>query len=90
MNKMKSSEICKLLEIIVGESEPIADSAIDEIREENLKTLIDIGNWILDGLLYTAEHHKDPYFSSQAIGERAYATMIEWKEWLAQKEEELA
>lgn len=90
MDKMTSREICKLLEIVVGNTEPIADSAIDLIREENLKTLIDIGDWVLDGLLYAAEHRKDPYYSSQKIGERAYAAMLEWKEWLAQKEEELA
>ena len=90
MDKMTSREICKLLEIVVGKTEPIADSAIDTIREENLKTLIDIGDWVLDGLLSAAEHRKDPYYSSQTIGERAYATMLEWKKWLAQKEEELA
>ena len=90
MNKMTSREICKLLEIVVGKTEPIADSAIDQTREENLKTLIDIGDWVLDGLLYVAEHRKDPYYSSQIIGERAYATMLEWKEWLAQKEDKLA
>lgn len=90
MEKMTSREICKLLEIIVGRTEPVADSAIDDEREENLKTLIDIGDWVLDGLLYAAEHRKDPYYSSQSIGERAYATMLEWKEWLAQREEELA
>lgn len=90
MGKMTSREICKLLEIVVGETEPIGDSAIDPIREENLKALIDIGDWVLDGLLYTAKHRKDPCYSSQTIGERAYATMLEWKEWLAQKEEEFA
>ena len=87
---MTSREICNLLENVVGATEPIADSAIDLIREENLKTLIDIGDWVLDGLLYAAEHRKDPYYSSRTIGERAYATMLEWKEWLAQKEDELS
>ena len=90
MAKMTSSEICKLLEIIVGNSEPVADSAIDSVREENLKTLIDIGNWVLDGLYYAAEHRKDPYYSSNKVGERAYAAMLEWKDWLTEKEEELA
>lgn len=90
MTRMTSREICKLLEIVVGATEPIADSAIDPIREENLETLIDIGDWVLDGLLYVAEHRKDHYYSSRTIGERAYATMLEWKEWLAQKEDELA
>lgn len=90
MNKMTSSEICKLLEIVIGGTEPISDSGVDEVREENLKTLIDIGDWVLDGLLYAAEHRKDPYYSSQRVGERAYAAMLEWKEWLAEKEEWLA
>lgn len=88
--KMTSREICKLLEIIVGDTEPIADSAIDTTREENLKTLIDIGDWVLDGMLYAAEHRKDPYYSSKTVGERAYSAMLEWKEWLAAKEVELA
>lgn len=67
MEKMTSREICKLLEIVVGETEPIADSAIDDERKENLKTLIDIGNWVLDRLLYVAERRKDPYYSSQKV-----------------------
>lgn len=90
MNKMTSQEICKLLEIVVGNTEPVADSAVDPEREENLKTLIDIGDWVLDGMLYAAEHRKDPFYSSKTIGERAYATMLEWKDWLAAKEDELA
>lgn len=90
MDRMTSTEICKLLEIVVGKTEPVADSAIDPGRKENLKTLIDIGDWVLDGLLYAAEHRKDPYYSSRTVGERAYAVMLEWKDWLAQKEEELA
>lgn len=90
MDKMTSTEICKLLDIVIGKTEPVADSAIDPEREENLKTLIDIGDWVLDGLLYAAEHRKDPYYSSRTVGERAYATMLDWKDWLAQKEVELA
>ena len=89
MDKMTSGEICKLLEIVVGKTEPVADSAIDNERDENLKTLIDIGDWVLDGLLYAAEHRKDPYYSSRTVGERAYAAMLEWKDWLATKEVEL-
>jgi len=90
MRKMDSTEICNLLEIIIGETEPIADTWADEKIEENLKTLIDIGDWILDGLLRSAEHRKSSYASSRQNGERAYATMLAWKDWLANKEEELA
>ena len=90
MDKMTSTEICKLLEIVVGITEPAADTAIDEKCEQNLKTLIDIGDWVLDGMYYAANHRHDPYYSSSSIGERAYASMLEWKDWLARKEEELA
>lgn len=90
MKRMTDQEICKLLDIVIGPTEPVADSAIDVEREENLKTLIDIGNWVLDGLYYAAQHRKDQYYSSSIVGERAYVTMLEWKDWLAEKEDELA
>lgn len=90
MKRMTGQEICKLLDIVIGPTEPVADSAIDIEREENLKTLIDIGNWVLDGLYYAAEHRKEPYYSSSKVGERAYSTMLEWKDWLAEKGDELA
>lgn len=90
MKKLSSNEICNLLENLVGLTEPQAESAIDDEVEQNIKTLIDIGDWVLDGLLFAAEHRKDPYYSSRTIGERAYAVMLEWKDWLARKEEELA
>ena len=90
MRKLNPNEICNLLDIVIGETEPIADSGIDSVREENLKVLIDIGDWVLDGLYYAAAHRKDPFYSSQRVGERAYAAMLEWKEWIAEKENELA
>lgn len=90
MDKMTPREICKLMNILIGKTEPVADSTIDDECEENLKTLIYIGNWVLDGLLYAANHRKDPYYSSRTVGERAYAAMLEWKDWLTQKEIELA
>ena len=90
MKKLTSNEICNLLDNLIGATEPVADSAIDDKVQENLMTLIDIGDWVLDGLYYAANHRKSPYGSSRDIGERAYAAMLEWKEWLAEKENELA
>ena len=86
MKKMTGQEIYKLLDIVIGPTEPAADSAIDIEREENLKTLIDIGNWVLDEIYYAAQHRKDPYYSSSIVGERAYGAMLEWKDWLAERE----
>lgn len=90
MRKMTAEAICGLLDILIGPTEPVADSAIDIEREENLKAIIDIGNWVLDGLYCAAKHRKEPYYSSRIVGERAYVAMLEWKDWLAGMEEELA
>ena len=87
--KLSAHEICNLLEILVGSTEPQGETAIDDRVEQNLKILIDIGDWVLDGLYYTAQHRKDVWYSSKTIGERAYAVMLEWKEWLAEKEQQL-
>lgn len=90
MTKLTAEAICELLDILIGPTEPVADSAIDVAREENLKTLIDIGNWVLDGLYHSAKHRKEPYYSSSKVGERAYGAMLEWKDWLIEVEDELA
>ena len=90
MKRMTNQEICKLLDIVIGPTEPWADSAIDIEREENLKTLIDIGNWVLIQLYCAAKHRKSTYYSSSKVGERAYGAMLEWKDWLAEMEDELA
>ena len=90
MRKITAEAICGLLDILIGPTEPVADSAIDAGREENVKTLIDIGNWVLDGLYCAAQHRKEPYYSSRIVGERAYGAMLEWKDWLTESEDELA
>lgn len=90
MRKITAEAICGLLDILIGPTEPVADSAIDVEREENLKALIDIGNWVLDEVYYAARHRKSPYYSRKIVGERAYGAMLEWKDWIAENEEELA
>ena len=88
--KWNYDEIIKILNALIGMTEPTADSALDEKVEENLKVLIDVANWCLDGMYYSARHRKSEYGSARAIGERAYAAMLDWKGWLKDVEEELA
>lgn len=75
MRKLSSQEVQKVLDILIGETEPVADSAIDERINDNLMVLIDIVNWSLDGVYDAARHRKSPYYSQQAIGQRAYSAM---------------
>ena len=83
-------EITKILNTLIGMTEPAADSAIDEVVEDNLKTLIDVINWCLDGVYDAARHRKSPYGSARDIGERAYAALLEWRGWINGVDEELA
>ena len=90
MRKFETNEILKLLDVMVGSTEPVADSAIDEKVNDNLMVLIDVINWCLDGVYDAARHRKSDYASQREIGERAYSAILEWEEWLKQSEDELA
>ena len=41
---MNDKEIIKLLEILIGTTEAVGDSAVDDKVESNLTTLIDVAN----------------------------------------------
>lgn len=88
--KWNYAEVTKILNALIGMTEPTADSALDEVVAENLKMLIDVVNWCLDGMYYSAGYRKSPFGSARAIGERAYAAMLEWKDWIEKVEEEFA
>lgn len=90
MSKFNHNEIEKLLNAMIGETCPVADSEIDRQINENLMVLIDVINWCLDGAYSAASYRKSPYGSQRVVGERAYAAMLEWKEWLENIENELA
>lgn len=89
-HKFESREITKVLDALIGKTSPVADSCIDMQRNENLMVLIDVINWCLDGVYDAASNRKSPYGSQRVVGERAYAAMLEWKEWLENIENELA
>ena len=90
MSNLKSNEITKMVDLMIGRTDPAGDSAIDHEREENLKKLIDLVNWCLDGVYDAARHRKSFEGSVRDIGERAYSSLLEWKEWISGIEEELA
>ena len=90
MSILKSDEITKMVDLMIGRTDPAGDSAIDHDREENLKKLIDLVDWCFDGMYDAARHRKSFERSVRDIGERAYAAMLEWKEWISGVEEELA
>lgn len=88
MNKLSSEEITKLLDILIGSVEPIGETNYDEKVLENLKTLIDVTNWCLDGIAYARDYINRPEWSMNRVGFDAQCAMQEWAEWLKERIEE--
>lgn len=81
-DRFTSREITKVLDTLIGETTAVGDSAIDHDIEENLKTLIDVVNWCLDGVADSADTRHNYQGTMRDIGERAFSAMCEWQEWL--------
>lgn len=88
MTKLNSNEIIKLLDALVGSTEPIGETNYDLEVSENLKIVIDICDWCLDGVLYARQYIGRPERSMHEVGFKAQCIMQEWKEWLIEKEKE--
>lgn len=89
MRRLSSSEICNLNEILIGGTEPIGETNYDLEVENNLRRLIDLGNWVLDGLYFAAQYHNRTEYSMNQVGERAKAAMMDWRDWLTRRLDEL-
>lgn len=90
MRKWSTDEIIKVIDSMIGRTEPAGDCAIDHVVEDNVRTLIDVMDGCLDRMYEAATYRKSEYGSQRDVGERAYAAMLEWRDWLNNKEEELA
>lgn len=82
---MNSNTIIEVLNCLIGSTEPYGSSHIDEQREENLKTLIDITNWCLDGIAYASEYKNRQEYSMRQIGQRAFACLDDYKTWIEKR-----
>jgi len=85
MTRLKSNEIIKVLDILVGSAEPIGESNYDEKAMENLQTLIDITNWCLDGVANARDYLGRYEYSMNKIGFDAQCAMQDWLKWLAER-----
>ena len=88
MEKLDSGEIIKLLENLIGDTEAVGDTWADEKIEKNLMTLIDVANWCIDVVEQSSKTKNRPERSMWQIGERAFAAMLDWKDWLTARCEE--
>ena len=77
---MTSNEIIRIIDGLIGPTEPLGAIELDE---ERLQNLIDITNWCLDGILRSCA---DLVNKNGAL---AFATMVEYTTWFEEKLEEL-
>jgi hypothetical protein len=79
--KMTGSEIIKLLDIVIGSTNATGSASVDDERLKNLRVLIDVTNWCLDGIKQAAETRHRPENSMREIGETAFGAIAEYKDW---------
>lgn len=88
MAKLTSNEVIKLLDALVGSTEPIGESNYDLKVDENLKIVTDIGDWCLDRVLIARGYIEKSEGSMHNIGFKAQCIMQEWNKWLIDREKE--
>ena len=85
----ETKEITKLLDVLIGETEAVGETNEDNRRLDNLKTLIDITNWCLDGLEFAmASGYGRPEYSMAEISYTAQCALNEYGKWIAEVLEE--
>lgn len=85
----ETKEITKLLDVLIGKTEAVGETNEDERRLDNLKTLIDVTDWCLDGLQYAmASGYGRAEYSMAEIGYTAQCALDEYGRWIAEVLEE--
>ena len=85
----ETKEITKLLDALIGEVEAVGETNEDKRRLDNLKTLIDVTNWCLDGLQFAMSSGRGrAEYSMAEIGHTAWCALDEYEKWIAEVLEE--
>jgi hypothetical protein len=81
MGKLNSGEIIKVLDNLIGETTAVGDFVTDTVIDYNLRNLIDITNWCLDGIAQSAVTRHSFNNSMRQIGERAFSALVEYRDF---------
>lgn len=68
-----------MLDNLIGETTAVGDSITDSVNDYNLRNLIDITNWCLDGIALSAETRHSFHNSMRQIGERAFSALVAYR-----------
>ena len=81
-NKMTAKEITKLLGIVIGPTTAEGETYADERILANLRTLIDVANWCVEGVFQSSETMGRSEWSMHKVGWEAKRALDEWRMWL--------
>ena len=81
MEKLSEEEICKVVDLLIGDVEPTGDSHIDKNRTVNLKHLTFLIDHCLDRVNSAANHSTSQEGSVRGIGRYALRYLAESAEW---------
>lgn len=82
MRKFSSSEIIKILDALIGVTTAVGETNADERILDNLRTLIDVTTWCIDGIYQSSETMGRPEYSMHQIGYIANCSLLDYKNWL--------
>lgn len=82
MKQLDADSIITVVDNLIGKTEAIGDTVIDEKRMKNLENLIKLTNWCLDGILCSAECRNSPYASIQKNANKACDTLRNYRDWI--------
>ena len=87
--KLTSVEIIKLLDNLIGPTEPYGDDVVDLARRDNLRILLEITDWCLDRIYFSLKGINSSQNSSRIIGNMAKSAFEDYEQWIKERLDEL-
>lgn len=82
MDGLESNEITKVMNILIGDTEPVGDTWADKQRFDNLYKLCYVTDWCLDRIATASESFNKPEASVRDIGTTAKEYLTDVKKWI--------
>lgn len=85
MKKLSGEDIAAVTLALIGQTEPVEDSAIDAKVSDNLEKLIAVADYIFDDLARAADHANDTWHSSRKVGIEAKKYLSDTFDWIRER-----
>lgn len=85
MEKIDGNVIAQVCLSLIGQTEPVGDSAIDAKVSDNLEKLIAVADYIFDDLARAADHANDTWNSSRKVGIEAKKYLADTVDWIRER-----